>query len=125
MAVKRDQKLTKDFRKAEFKCRCRRADCTAPGPDPDFLIKLQRLRDLWGKPLVITSGSRCKSWNAKVLGSPVSQHLLGKAVDIRLDSPEDGPKLQALAEKVGMGGIGLGSIFIHVDSGPSGRRWTY
>jgi zinc D-Ala-D-Ala carboxypeptidase len=92
--------------------------------DPAFLIKLQRLRDLWGKPLSVTSGVRCRHHNADVGGSPVSQHLLGKAADLRIDSTRDGETLQELAIKAGMGGIGLYASWIHVDDGPQGRRWT-
>lgn len=124
-AVLRDKQLTKNFRASELRCRCRQPGCTAPPMDPGFLIKLQRLRDLWGSPLTVTSGLRCRAWNTKVAGSPNSLHLLGKAADLLLENPEDGPRLSILAEKAGMGGVGLDRGFIHVDDGPSGRRWSY
>ncbi len=121
----KDKKLTASFRLAEMRCRCRRKECTAPPMDPSFMIKLQRLRDLWGKPLLINSGARCAYWNQHVHGSPTSLHMLGKAADVHLESPTEGPKLSALAEKAGLGGIGVGLSLIHVDDGPAGRRWTY
>lgn len=93
--------------------------------NPDFLAKLQAVRDAWCLPLLITSGVRCAYWNTLVNGSTHSQHLLGKASDVHLEHPDTGPKLAALGEKMGMGGIGLGRSFIHLDDGPQGRRWTY
>ena len=47
---------------------------------------LQPLRDLWGAPIIISSGYRCNALNAAVGGSPSSQHMLGEAVDIRTKS---------------------------------------
>jgi uncharacterized protein YcbK (DUF882 family) len=123
--ILKDRQLTKNFRLREFKCRCRRPECRAKAMSPAFLEKLQRMRDLWGKPLAITSGSRCSFWNSAVGGSEDSQHLKGLAADIALDDPADGPRLKAIAEKVGMGGVGIAQGFIHVDDGPKGRRWTY
>ena len=47
---------------------------------------LQPLRDLWGQPIIISSGYRCNALNAAVGGSASSQHMLGEAVDIRTKS---------------------------------------
>jgi len=43
---------------------------------------LQPLRNKLKKPIVVTSGYRCKLLNARVGGSSTSQHLYGQAVDI-------------------------------------------
>lgn len=50
------------------------------------LIKycLQPIRDKLGKPMIITSGYRCKSLNKKVGGVPTSQHCKGQAVDFHV-----------------------------------------
>lgn len=47
------------------------------------LIKycLQPIRDKLGKPMIITSGYRCKELNKKVGGVSTSQHCKGQAVD--------------------------------------------
>jgi uncharacterized protein YcbK (DUF882 family) len=121
----KDTYLSRDFRSREFACKCRRAGCSAPPMDSDFIAKLQALRDLWGSPLVITSGSRCATYNSLVGGAHMSQHLLGKAADIHLDHPDAATRMILLAEKVGFGGIGKARSFLHVDSGPAGRRWSY
>lgn len=121
----RDRLLTAHFTVKELACRCGREDCDAKPMDSGFMRKLELLRILWGKPMVVTSGARCIFWNAHVGGAPESQHVHGNAADISLQTPSDGPKLAALAEKVGLNGIGLASGFIHVDNRPKKARWTY
>lgn len=43
---------------------------------------LDNLRDGWGRPIIVTSGYRCKELNAAVGGTRNSQHLKGQAADI-------------------------------------------
>lgn len=43
---------------------------------------LDPARELWGKPLVVTSGYRCKELNRMIGGVSNSQHLTGCAADI-------------------------------------------
>ena len=49
---------------------------------------LDRLRDEWGRPIIVTSGYRCKELNAAVGGTRNSQHLKGQAADIVSDDFE-------------------------------------
>lgn len=49
---------------------------------------LDKLRDEWGRPIIVTSGYRCKELNAAVGGARNSQHLKGQAVDIVSDDFE-------------------------------------
>ena len=50
---------------------------------------LQPLRDHLGRPVVISSGYRCRELNEKVGGAKNSQHMRGEAADIRVkDSRE-------------------------------------
>lgn len=46
---------------------------------------LDRLRSEWGRPIIVTSGYRCKELNAAVGGARNSQHLKGQAADIVSD----------------------------------------
>lgn len=111
------------FRLEEFDCRCGRPDCDAEPLDALFLAKLNTLRELWGRPLLVTSGRRCKFWNAHVGGAVGSQHVLGKAADLRVESRVEADLLAELASKVGFGGIGIYATWVHVDVGPR-RRWA-
>ena len=49
---------------------------------------LDRLRSEWGRPIIVTSGYRCKELNAAVGGARNSQHLKGQATDIVSDDFE-------------------------------------
>ena len=49
---------------------------------------LDRLRSGWGRPIIVTSGYRCKELNAAVGGTRNSQHLKGQAADIVSDDFE-------------------------------------
>lgn len=49
---------------------------------------LDRLRGEWGRPIIVTSGYRCKELNAAVGGARNSQHLKGQATDIVSDDFE-------------------------------------
>ena len=53
------------------------------------LSYLEPLRLWYGEPIVINSGFRTASQNAKVGGAKNSYHCLGAAVDIRCESMDD------------------------------------
>ena len=72
-------KLSKNFDSSEFACKC---GCGYDTPDTELIRMLQVARDLYGKPIVITSGCRCIKHNRNVGGASNSAHLDGKAVDI-------------------------------------------
>ena len=44
---------------------------------------LDPLRERFGKPIIVTSGYRCKELNKAVGGAAKSQHMSGEAADIR------------------------------------------
>lgn len=66
------------FRLAEFQCRC----CGCVKLHPELLVKLERIREAWGSPLLLTSGFRCEKHNKNVKGVEGSLHLMGQAADI-------------------------------------------
>jgi hypothetical protein len=49
----------------------------------ELSILLQKIRDIYNKPIIITSGYRSTKLNKAVGGSKTSQHRLGQAADIR------------------------------------------
>lgn len=49
-----------------------------------IVLCLQPIRELIGKPMVISSGFRCKELNHIVGGQPSSQHTKGQAVDFTI-----------------------------------------
>ena len=67
-----------------MQCSC---GCGASWVSPMLIEKLQHVRDVFGKPMTITSGVRCESFNASIKGSLASSHMpdadgMGLAVDI-------------------------------------------
>jgi len=99
------------FTDDELRCPC----CGIVKMDSSFLDLLIKMRKKWGKPMYVTSAFRCKKHNAKLGSKPTSQHVLGKAVDIRV-SDADRFDFIKLAFKSGFTGIGVDSRFIHLDS---------
>lgn len=115
--------LTKNFSRSEFKCKCGKCNCD--DVDPKLVQGLQELRDITGEPIIINSAVRCPEHNKAVGGVSNSQHVKGKAADIRIKgmSPE---KLAEYAEKIDVfknGGIGTYNTFVHVDVRGHKARW--
>ena len=119
--------LSKDFSRAEFACKGEGC-CGGSAPvDPRLVAGLQELRDMTGAMLVISSGFRCKTHNAKVGGAADSQHALGKAADVLCPAGWTSERLARMAEQVEafrQGGIGIYPGRIHVDVREGGpARW--
>lgn len=92
--------------------------------DEPSMDKLQALRILLGKPMLITSAYRSAAHNKRVGGAARSQHRLGKAFDIRMEN-QNPAEFERAAKSVGFTGFGHypKSGFMHIDTGPA-RRWN-
>ena len=114
--------LSEHFSKKEFACKC----CGKFIPCPELVEKLEKFRELCGnKPLTINSSCRCAKHNKTVGGSPKSQHMLGKAADVRKVLGISIDKMAKLAEQAGFTGIGKYNSFVHVDVRPTPAKWDY
>ena len=73
----------KNFNYGEFKCKCGGKYCNGypVGFSYDLASNLQKIRNYFGKPLVITSAIRCSKHNKNSGGVDTSKHLKGWAVD--------------------------------------------
>ena len=115
--------LTKNFSKSEFACPC----CGRVKIEDKLVKALQKLRDLAGSPIRITSGYRCPDHNARIGGAVNSAHLFGKASDIIIEGYTL-VEMFLLAEQIDefrKGGIGLypEGNFLHLDIDSGCRRW--
>ena len=116
--------LTKNFTRDEFQCQCKK--CEAQMIDTELVEKLQRIRDVLGVPLKITSGYRCIVHNASktVGGSRTSKHLYGFAADWRTLNRV---ALGIIAQAVGFGGIGIywhpEAAMCHADTRAGKATW--
>jgi uncharacterized protein YcbK (DUF882 family) len=116
-----NKKLSTNFKVKEFSC--------ADGSDPIFIDSeliniLQKIRTHFGVAVTITSAYRTPTHNKCVGGTTYSQHLYGKAADIKVKnvSPQ---KVAAYAEKLlpSKGGIGIYNTFTHIDVRNNCSRW--
>lgn len=117
--------LTKNFSRKEFRCRCGRRNCNASPVDMKLVSALQKLRDYVGVPLYINSACRCALHNRRVGGKSNSQHLYGRAADVRCDelSPKELAKCAEMIPEFDKGGIGTYETFVHVDVRGRRARW--
>ena len=90
--------------------------------DAKLLMMLDRIRDIVGEPLIITSGYRSESWNAKVGGVEGSSHTKGLAVDISIRNSRMRFKLINALVEVGINRIGIADNFIHIDIDPDKHK---
>lgn len=112
--------VSKNFMLKEFQCKDGNYQVRL---DSTLLLKLQKLRDALGKPIIINSGYRTKEHNKAIGGSPNSQHLLGRAVDISIVGMKP-DEVAKVAEGIGFGGIGIYKTFVHLDIRSNKARWT-
>ena len=120
--------LSPHFRVQEFRCK--------DGSDPVFvdtaLVELlEQLRAHFGKAVTITSGYRTPAHNAAVGGAKNSQHLYGRAADIRVQGVCV-EEVAAYAERLmpDWGGVGRYPVkagratgWVHVDTRADKARW--
>ena len=117
-----------NFNKEEF-------DCQETGENemkPEFMVKLQKLRDQYGKGMVISSGFRSKLHSIEINKVKSGSHTTGLACDIAV-SGSDAFQLVRLALELGFKGVGIkqkgNSRFIHLDIATTGfyrpSIWSY
>lgn len=92
----------------------------------DLIERLQRLRDRVGVALHIRSGYRHPALNSQVGGADRSQHMAGRAVDMRTNDHTPLELAELALEEMGCDiGIGLGETTIHVDVRGHLASWAY
>jgi peptidoglycan hydrolase-like protein with peptidoglycan-binding domain len=83
-------KAIKYFKRAEFKCPCGKCNGFPVEPDLNMVKLLDKIREAYGKPITITSGVRCQSYNDSLSGSiKNSAHIQGKAADFYIPGQND------------------------------------
>lgn len=87
---------------------------------------LQKARDHFGKPMIITSGYRTTAHNIKVGGVSNSQHVFGNAADVYIPGVSVLDLYNYFCEIAGNScGIGIYNTFVHFDVRPTKSRFDY
>lgn len=112
----------KNFTASEF-------DCKETGENkmqPEFLQRIDLLRDACGFPFVINSGYRSPSHSVEVNKEKPGTHAQGIAADIKVSNGYQRAQIVESAIALGFNGIGVANGFIHVDT-RKGKRvmWCY
>ena len=113
-------------RRELFECKC---GCRGNLIDPRVVTMHQAIEEecLMGD-LPVNSGWRCQKHNKAVGGSPTSSHLRGLAADIGCKSSAQRYELLRAAMHQGVGRIGIGKNFVHIDIDRSKDKrviWLY
>jgi len=112
--------LSKNFSRLEVQCPC---GCGANKISSILIEKLQKVRNIIGRPIIITSGVRCGFYNTSIKASTSSSHIpdsygMGNAVDIACTNSKDRYELVELSQKffkrIGISGGQYGG-FVHLD----------
>lgn len=112
--------LSKNFKSTEFDCKC--GNCATTLVDQALVELLQKIRDHFGKALVINSGYRCNAHNKAIGGATNSQHTYGKAADIVVKGVV-AADVYKYADSIGTRGLGKYNTFTHVDTRSKKARW--
>ena len=106
-------RISKHFDRSEFACKC---GCGYDTIDIETLDVLEAVRHAFG-PVTVTSACRCIAHNMKVGGASRSQHIFGRACDIKALNVSPGVVFSFLtANYSGRFGFGLYDSFVHVDT---------
>ena len=98
-------------------------------------IELDKIRQEWDSAIIVTSWYRPPSVNRTIGGAVNSQHIFGRAVDIK-PANKDLVRFQSWLDQFWFGALGYGAKkgFVHLDQrngkgwrtgGQKGVRWNY
>lgn len=124
-------KENKYFKESEFKCKCGCDTMPQGQPNDELIDILCEIREHFGKPLVIHSGYRCPTHNAKVGGAKSSRHIKGDAVDFHIEGVKTNDVYNWVVSKYDNYGIARKIIkdpfkgFVHFDTRGFRARWNY
>ncbi len=120
--------LTKNFSRSDFLCHC--VVCAENPARPSTKIEvvhaLQDVRDVYGKPIIVTRGVSCSAHNASLGGVSDSRHLEkhADAVDLAHNSGEEAFEL--VSALMTLGKFTVLRVYpkhIHADMRPGSRRF--
>lgn len=108
----------KYFKDSEFTCKC---GCGTNFQKNGIKKVMDNIREHFGKPIIVTSGTRCRTHNARVGGVSNSYHLYGNACDFVVDGVSSAKVMQYINQLKAQGLVryaySITSSATHVDTG--------
>ena len=121
--TERNVKVADNFAVREFACKDGSRVVIINPKLPEYL---QKARDHFRKPMIITSGYRTTSHNIKVGGVSNSQHVFGNAADVYIPGVPVIELYNYFCDIAGNScGIGIYDTFVHFDVRPVKSRFDY
>jgi zinc D-Ala-D-Ala carboxypeptidase len=114
------------FTKEEMRCKHTGKD----GMQPEFMRRLDILREAYGKPMRVTSGYRHPSHPVEARKQRSDgEHTRGMCCDIAVADGHERFRLVSLAIQLGFTRIGIAKTFVHIGLGGEGLSnnviWDY
>ena len=110
-------------------CTCGHPDCDKRSVNQFTLDHVQRVRDDYGQPMVITSAGRCPNHPNEVARAVPEDHQKQYAVDVHYGNILERNKLMVLAGRHGATRVAYGKTFVHMAWTPTRDRsvptWEY
>ena len=118
--------MAKYFTRQEFACQYTGKNEIKP----EFIERLDELREACGFPFIITSGYRDEAHPIEARKSKAGTHAQGIAADVKVTDGLQRFKIVKEAIRLGFTGIGVAHNFVHIDiRSPEDSNpfvmWTY
>ncbi len=115
--------MSKYFKEHETACKC---GCGFNEQNQELYDILDELREHFGAPITLTSGNRCHAHNREEGGVRYSQHVFGRAVDMKVKGISPLEVYAYLDELYPLSkGIGLYHNRVHFDVRKRQARWSH
>ena len=111
---------TKNFKpEYDFKllCTCGHPDCDERSVSQEHLDRAQRVRDIVGHALPVTSGGRCPNHPDEIHRTNPADHQKRQGIDVGINGNTRGNVVDA-GIKAGCNAIGVAKTFIHLGYRP-------
>ena len=103
------------FVREEFVCPCGCCGCFPKEPDQKLVRLAEGVRQHFDAPVYVSSGVRCQQHNAAVGGVANSRHLMGKAMDFRVEGQRSDLVLDHVKKLPVRYAYAIDGSYVHMD----------
>lgn len=111
--------IAKNFQLYEFEC----SHCNVVKLKPELVRRVQKIRDHFDAPFIITSGYRCPEWDRAVGGSGEGTHTQGQALDGYIQGVSHSELADYAEDMFRNDGLGRYNNHTHLDVRGYRARW--